>query len=1092
MFSSSSNAGKSVDSVAALSPGGRHELPLHSLQQSGSANVQTELHGELHRIAISTLLQPPIIRTGLQSHSAVASSSAHKAPTARDIPPVALTNIETVETEEFAPYLKQFGTLYEQLQRIKESESEAPLKRRSSRQDDQSEGGSGEGYLRPSSKPRMTRSGSSASLSSINSIEAHSPGRRSSSGFSRKATQGPPPLSTIPNVYFDDDFHLENPRTFDIVSERSEVIRPAQKASDDKGEGNGAAPTPRKALATNAILQEKLSWYMDTIEVHLINSISTASTTFFTALGSLKELHAEAADSVQRIKALRTELAALDKEIVAQGLDIVHKRRRQENLRQLNDAVLQLRQIVNGVADCESLVDAGEVDKALASIDSLERLIAGERTQFDGGNGEGSRLRDLRGASALQGVNADLMTLRFRVGKAYEAQFANVLLGDLKRHAKSVSSSEVLLRWSNAASRAKGGHARSPSVFPSYLTRTEELKKQLAPTMVGLHRAQHVAAAAAAYRETALREIRSLIRRPLPSSSDDDNESMMSVSTASGGRQRSSQEKSSILARNLRALGPDEAEELLATIYVGVTETLRRLTTQTKVILDIASSLSEGGDGLKSPPSRSPATSPRPDRHSGGFMPLGFELQEELHKTLDVANLLGQAVDVANEKIVKVLRVRSEQATSLPIDFFLRYFTLNLYFANECEAISGRSCTPLKNVVNNHINDFVQKTRDAEMQKLAQGMESDQWGAKDFSDKDADLLQQLLDSSTHDSPAWSDRTKIWVPYHEIEKANRDAGEPAETSGTSRDKGRKAIIDSEEFVLPNSALLCMEGTSKFMHVILGIPSMTTDIASSLIAYLQLFNSRCTQLILGAGATRSAGLRNITSKHLALASQALAFISTMIPHVREFVRRHAGSGAGVSSLMGEFDKVRRQLQEHQDSIHQKLVDIMGGRAAVHAKAMRNIDWDAKGEGAHAYMETLAKETSTLHRVLTKHLPETSIKLIMGPVFGRYKEQLGRALKEADPKTQAGQESMVTDVEFFTMKLGKIDGFGDAGDVLRDIAKSKEIAKEIAKEEPAPQVSEEDKSKGDSEESDESEESAKPSDKESEGEASKAEES
>lgn len=908
--------------------------------------------------------------------------------------------------EEFKSYLTQFGALYGQLQRVKESEADASSNRRNSKHDDDDAGGA-DGLLRPGSKPGMPRKGSNASLSSLNSIEKPSPVRRTSSSYTRKSHHGPPPLSTIPNVYFDDDFHLENPRTFDVVSERSEVIR----STDDKDEGNGVVAAPRKALATNAILQEKLSWYMDTIEVHLINSISTASTTFFTALGSLKGLHSEAADSVHRIKALRMELEALDKEIVTQGLDVVQQKRRQENLRQLNDAVLQLRRIVDGVAECESLVDAGEVDKALASIDSLERLIAGEREQSANGSDD-SRLRDLRGASALQGVNMDLTLLRSRIGRAYEAQFANLLLGDLKKHAESVSSTEVLLRWSNSASRSKGGHARSPSIFPSYLTGTEGLKAQLAPTMIGLNRAQHVAAAAMAYRETALREIRSLIRRPLPSSNDDDNESMMSVSTAaSGGRSRSSQEKSSILARNLRALGPDEAEELLATIYVSVTETLRRLTTQTKVILDIGSSLSAApdGDGLKSPPSRSPMTSPRPDRHSRDPMAGHFELQEELHKTLDVTNLLGQAVDVANDKIVKVLKVRSEQAAGLPLDFFLRYFTLNLYFANECEAISGRSGTSLKNVVNNHIKDFVQKTRDSEIQKLAQGMESDKWNAMDFSDTNLGLLEQLLDASTHDPAAWSERTKLWVPYHELERADRDEN-AAEANGTAKEKGRSAIVNDEKFVLPNSAILCMEGTANFLHLITGIPSMTTDIASSLIAYLQLFNSRCTQLILGAGATRSAGLKNITSKHLALASQALSFISTLIPHVREFVRRHAGSGAGVSNLMGEFDKVRRLLQEHQDSIHQKLVDIMSGRASLHSKGMKAIDWDEKTKSAHPYMETLCKETSTLHRVLTKHLPETSIRMIMGPVFASYKEQLGQALEQANPRTDIGPERYV----------------------------------------------------------------------------------
>uniref|UniRef100_A0A8H7N377 Exocyst complex component EXOC6/Sec15 N-terminal domain-containing protein n=1 Tax=Bionectria ochroleuca TaxID=29856 RepID=A0A8H7N377_BIOOC len=406
---------------------------------------------------------------------------------------------------------------------------------------------------------------------------------------------------------------------------------------------------------------------MDTIEVHLVNSISTASTTFFNALGDLKELHSEAAESVRRIQTLRNELDALDKEVVTQGVEILHKHRIQENLRQLGDVVTQLRQIVDGVANCEALVDAGEIDEALDSIDSLEDLIAGEVDQ-SGEEALTIQYRDLQGALALRGVDADLAALRFRIGKAYETKFVNILLGDVRRHVEQTNHSEVLLRWSNAASRAKGGHARSPSVFPSYLSQTDELKSQLLPTMMGLERSHYVAAATATYRESLLREVRNLIRRPLPSSNDDDNESMMSSSTAGGGKRLSNQEKSSLLARNLRAMDPGDAETLLTTVYVGVTETLRRLTTQTKIIMEVAMSAVDpmGLDGIRSPPFRSPMNSPRPDRYPANPALASSELYEELHKTLDVANLLGQAIDVAIEKIVKVLKVRSEQATSLP------------------------------------------------------------------------------------------------------------------------------------------------------------------------------------------------------------------------------------------------------------------------------------------------------------------------------------------------------------------------------------------------------------------------------------------
>ncbi|UKZ70340.1 uncharacterized protein TrAtP1_011326 [Trichoderma atroviride] len=1058
---SSPIAGRSVDNLTPLSPGGRADYPFHSSRiaqghprphsrRSSTASsihsiggaLDTALSGgngavyESGQNAISTLLQPPIVRTGLQPHTSAPASSNHKPPTARDIPPVTLTNIPKIDPEEFGPYLSQISTLYEQLRRVKENEEEENANRRGSKQDEQSDS-AGDGLLRPGARNRIPRKGSTASLSSLNSVDTVSALRRPSM-LNRKATQGPPPLSTIPTVYFDDNFHLENPRTFDVVSERSEVI---QKHKD---EGNGNAVTPRKTLATNAILQEKLSWYMDTIEIHLINSISTASSTFFTALGSLKELHSEAADSVVRIKALRKELEALDERVAANGLMMVQKQRRQENLRQLSDAVWQLRLITEGVASCESLVDAGEVDKALVSIDSLELLIAGERDESE--QGEMPQLRDLRSASALQGVNSDLTQLRFRIGKAYESQFSSMLSSDVCKHVESVSSADVLIRWSNAAPKARGGsYPRSPSVFPTYLAGTDELKAQILPVMTGLHRAQHIAIAATAYREDILREIRNLIRRPLPSSNDNDSMSMMSISTASGGRHLSSQEKSANLARNLRALDPEDAEALLTKIYIGVTETLRRASTQIKVLLDIASSLSDqpsGSDGLKSPPIRSPLPSPRYDRQAY-IQPSAFAIQEELHKAIDMGNLLAQAVDLANEKIVKILKVRSEQAVHLPLDSFLRYFNLNLYFTYECEAISGRSCTALKTVVNNHIKDFVQKYRDAQMQKLAQGMESDQWSAKDFTDENTQLLNRILECSTHDIEAWTESSKIWIPYETPKKLSSDAA-AAGANGAGKEKVRNAIIESEKFVLPNSAILCLDGMGDFLQLIAGIPSMTTDIATSLVTYLQLFNSRCTQLILGAGATRSAGLKNITARHLALASQALAFMATLVPHVREYVRRQAGSGGNVTNLMGEFDKIRRLFQEHQDSIHQKLIEIMRGRATNHAKSIRSITWGSDtSEGKHSFIQKLAEETTTLHRVLTKHLPETSIQAIMVPVFASYKTQLGDALRQATVGSQAGQSRLVEDVDFFINKLQKVEGFGDTGDFLMSIVKSKAVA-------------------------------------------------
>lgn len=914
-----------------------------------------------------------------------------------------LTNIQKINPAEFEPYLKQVGALYKQLQQVKESEEEEFSNRgRNSKRDEfvDSFGEDSHNRLRPSSKrPANSRKASVSSISSFTNIDAPPVLRRSSSSYSRRATQGPPPLSTIPTVYFDEDFHLENPRTFDVVSERSEVVRQEEKSS------NGAAPVPRKALATNAILQEKLSWYMDTVEMHLISSISTASTTFFSALGSLKELHTEAAESVQKINTLRQELEALDEEIVISGLNAVQQRRRRENVQQLHDAVVQLREVVNQLASCESLVDSGNVDEALDGIDGLEKLIAGEEDEYlpPPVALRHVQLRDLRGATALQGVNEDMNVLRSRIGKAYETRFVACLMADLRRHVEEVSTREVLMRWSSAAIRARGGRAREATAFPSYLESTNDLRAKLIESLGGLYRAKQITVAVTAYRDSVIKEVRNLVKQGLPSSNDDDNMSVMSASTATGGgRKLSQREKSSILARNLRALEPADAEELLLKIYVSVTEILRRTSTQVKLMLDVAASIEDGSipSGIKSPPLKSPTMSPPARRTSIA----GVEAQEEIHKVLDLSAVLGNAVDIAHDKIVRVLRVRSEQSTHLDLVWFLRYFTLNLHFANECESISGRSGTSLKDEVNNQIKDFVRNHGDTEQQKLATGMESDQWGAADFTEQDSRHLKSILDSSTSDPPEWSLGTQIWVPYPEEEEETNGAENAPQSNGNGK---TKAVIDSETFVLPNSAVYCMNGMSNFLHLIVGIPSITSDVAKSLMKYLQFFDSRCKQLILGAGATKSAGLRNITTRHLASSSQALAFVATLIPYVREFVRRHAGSGSAPSGLMGEFDKVKRDYQEHMQTIFDKLVEIMSGRAGAHAKSTKTIDWERETKGPHAYMETLVKETSLLYRNLTKHLSEGTVRMIMIPVFVSFKEQFGSEFRGADPKTEIGRD-------------------------------------------------------------------------------------
>ena len=861
-------------------------------------------------------------------------------------------------------------------------------------------------------------------LSDTNSIssrvDATSPGeaspvlrRRSSGGAPRRSALTVAPLSTIPNVYFDSDFHLENPRTFDIVSERSEIARPLG--------ANGAPVSPgasgKKALAANAILQEKISWYMDTVEIHLISSISTASTSFFAALSSLRELHAEAADSVTKIKTLRQDLSNLDQSMAVGGLKIVEKRRRRQNLRRLGDAIHQLEMVMEAVTECEEQIDNGRIEGALEGIANVERLMAGEsdgsadRVNPPNTSFHRPRLINLYGIKALEGASNDLTFLRKRIGKAYEAKFLEVLLGDLRRHVDEVSATSTFQRWDKASSRLRGHHVRTPSEFPKFLNVEDEFRSTLRSNLKGLARSDSVMPAAMAYREAILREFKNLIRRHLPSSTDDDAESTTSIMTQES-RALSSQEKSSILARNLQSLESEDAEDMFKKIYSNVGEALRRLGTQVKVLLDITSSLENPPPSFKSPPNTPQigSTDSTTSRLSLGTL-TGNVKQEEIQQALDLSALLGQAVDIAQAQVNKVLKVRTDQTTRLKMPFFLRYFTLNRLFADECEAISGRSGSALKSVVHEHIKTYVSLTAEAERQRLVQKMDADKWDAKDFTEEDSDRLGRILSASTKDVEPWTKLSSIWESSENGISTVSSNGISTNGAGdsTAKEKVRSAVIDEDKFILPDSALAAERGIEVFEKLLTGIPSMGTEISTALIDFLKLFNSRSSQLILGAGATRSAGLKNITTRHLALSSQALSFVIAIVPYIREFARRHLPQSSG---LMTDFDKVKRLFQDHQSGIHDKLVDIMTGRATAHVSAMKKIDFDAASasDPPNAYMEILVKETATLHKVLARHLSEITVQMIMGPVMDNYREQWSKAFKGVTLKTSVGKERFV----------------------------------------------------------------------------------
>lgn len=104
-------------------------------------------------------------------------------------------------------------------------------------------------------------------------------------------------LREVPALYFKEDFALEEGPTF-------------------------RAACPFSTVSENLGLQEKLSQYLDVVELHLVKEISLRSNSFFEAQGQLEDLNVKIAEGCSRIRELKETIRLLDSDLVDSAREI--------------------------------------------------------------------------------------------------------------------------------------------------------------------------------------------------------------------------------------------------------------------------------------------------------------------------------------------------------------------------------------------------------------------------------------------------------------------------------------------------------------------------------------------------------------------------------------------------------------------------------------------------------------------------------------------------------------------------------------------------------------------------------------------------
>lgn len=151
-------------------------------------------------------------------------------------------------------------------------------------------------------------------------------------------------LREIPALYFSEDFALEKGSTFQ-------------------------AACPFSSIPQNMMLQEKLSHYLDLVEVHLVREISARSESFFEALDQLEDLNGRIVGACKEIRELQATVHLLDGDIVESARHLQRSEMRHDNMLELHQK-LKLVGFVNQATTTLQLVRP-----TLLSRRSLPKLI---------------------------------------------------------------------------------------------------------------------------------------------------------------------------------------------------------------------------------------------------------------------------------------------------------------------------------------------------------------------------------------------------------------------------------------------------------------------------------------------------------------------------------------------------------------------------------------------------------------------------------------------------------------------------------------------------------------------------------------------
>ncbi|XP_031959426.1 vacuolar protein sorting-associated protein 54 isoform X3 [Corvus moneduloides] len=367
----------------------------------------------------------------------------------------------------------------------------------------------------------------------------------------------------------------------------------------------------------------------------------------------------------------------------------------------------------------------------------------------------------------------------------------------------------------------------------------------------------------------------------------------------------------------------------------------------------------------------------------------------------NIQELLYNASDICHDRSVKFLMARAKDGflEKLNSNEFVTLSRLMEGFILDTEQICGRKSMSLRGALQSQANRFVNRFHEERKTKLSLLLDNERWKQAEVPAEFQDLVDSVSDG------------RISLP------------EKKPTATEERKPAEFLIVEGQKYATVGTVLLLIRIILEYCQCVDNIPSITTDMLTRLSDLLKYFNSRSCQLVLGAGALQVVGLKTITTKNLALSSRCLQLIVHYIPIIRAHFE--ARLQPKQFSMLRHFDHITKDYHDHIAEISAKLVAIMD---SLFDKLLSK--YEVKAPVPSACFRNICKQMAKMHEAIYDLLPEEQTQMLFLRINASYKLHLKRQLAHLNVVNDGGPlNGLVTsDVAFYTGNLQALKGLNN----------------------------------------------------------------